>query len=201
MEITQIKPLKKGLSHLYLDGEAAVKIQSRLVKERRLMPGDILDDEQLHELIQASELAIAKEKALYLLEYRSHSKKELTDKVARRSLSRQAAAEAVEKMEELGLVDDEQYARQYAKMLVERKKFGLRRVKSELQFKGIDKLIIEDIMADYEDRDSSQDIHELLLKKYPAYDSDEKVKRRAFAAMQRLGYGYDDIRRAMAIYD
>lgn len=39
----------------------------------------------------------------------------------------------------------------------------------------------------------------LLFKKYPGWQEDEKVRRRAFAALQRLGYAYTDIRRAMEI--
>lgn len=71
-----------------------------------------LDDEELYRLIQRSDAHRAQEKALYLLEHRSHSKKELADKISR-TAGREAAERAAERMEELGLVNDAQYGAQF----------------------------------------------------------------------------------------
>ena len=48
----------------------------------------------------------------------------------------------MEHMEELGLLNDEDYARRLANELFTRKKFGARRVKQELRQKGIDDALI-----------------------------------------------------------
>ena len=115
MELTAAEPRRKGLTQLYIDGEAAVKVDAEIFLLSKLKPGDQLTDEELHELIQASDARRAKEKALYLLEHRNHSKKELTEKIARTAASREAAQAAADHMEELGLVDDQAFARSYAK--------------------------------------------------------------------------------------
>lgn len=198
MEITAIEPRRKGFSQLYIDGEAAVKIDTEILLRERIKLGDEIDDDELYELIQKSDARRANEKALYLLEHRSHSKKELEDKIARTAASREAAKAAAEHMEEIGLIDDERYARDYAKELFERKKFGARRVQQELMQKGIDKELIAIILEEYSDIDTVEAIRTVLEKKYPRYVEDEKIKRRAIAAMQRLGYRFDEIRRAMS---
>lgn len=197
MEITAIEPRRKNLSQLYIDGEPAVKLDSFLVLQRQLKPGMDISDEELYELIQASDERRAREKALYLLEHRSHSKKELAEKIARTASSRAAADAAADRMEELGLVDDRAYAENFARMLVNRKQYGLGRVRQELKFKGISSEIIEEILAEYADRDCVQAISEFLQKKYPDYAEEEAVKRRAVAALQRRGYRFDDIMRAI----
>lgn len=157
-----------------------------------------MDDEELHELLQASDAHRAKEKALYLLEHRSHSKKELTEKIARTAASREAAQAAADRMEELGLLNDEDYARRYARELFTRKRYGPMRVKQELKIKGIAPELIDELLAEYQDEDATlENMRALLQKKYPGWADDEKDRRRAFAALQRLGYSYSDIRRAM----
>ena len=197
MEITAIEPRRKGLSQLYIDGEEAVKLDSFLLKQQGIKIGQEITDEELHKLILDSDARRASEKALYLLEFRSHSKKELSDKIARTAASKEAAEAAADKMEQLGLIDDRAYAEALVKTMINRKQFGLRRVRYELKHKGIDDEIIEDILCEYEEEDFCDTIRSFLDKKYPGYDEDPAVKRRAIAALQRRGYGWEDISRAI----
>ena len=198
MELTAAEPRRRGLTQLYLDGEEAVKIDTETYLRSGLKPGAELTDEELHGLIQASDARRAKEKALYLLEHRNHSKKELTEKIARTAASREAARAAAEQMEELGLINDEAFARDYARELFGRKRFGARRVRQELKLKGIGDELIGELLAEYGDEEFAQEnIRAVLEKKYADWPEDEKARRRAYAALQRLGYSYDQIRRAM----
>ena len=188
MKITDIAPRRHRLSQLYIDGEAAVKVDTETLLRRGIAIGDELDDEELHALLQASAKHRAEEKALYLLEHRAHSKKELENKITRAEFDREAARSAVEHMEELGLLNDEDYARRLANELFTRKKFGARRVKQELRQKGIDDALIAAVMDEF-----STNIRAILERKYPMAREDEKVRRRAVAALQRYGYGFDEI--------
>ena len=178
MELTAAEPRRRGLVQLYIDGEPAVKIDHEVFLRSRLKPGDELTDEELHQLILDSDAHRAKEKALYLLEYRDHTKKELTEKIARTAASREAAEAAATKMEELGLIDDESYGRKYARELFERKKYGP--------------------LDEYDDPEAfTERIGEILERKYSGWQEDEKIKRRAFSALQRMGYTYEHIREGM----
>lgn len=198
MELTAAEPRRKSLVQLYIDGEAAVKIDAEIFLCSKLKPGDELTDEELHELILASDRRRAQEKALYLLEHRSHSKKELADKIARTAASKEAAQAAADHMEELGLIDDEAYARDLAKYLFTRKRFGTMRVKQELKLKGIDSLLIDELIEEFGgESETLENITEVLNKKYSGWQGDEKIRRRALAALQRLGYSYGLIRQAM----
>ena len=196
MEITAIEPRRKRLSQLYLDGEAAVKVDTETILKAGWKPGMEISDEELHELLQESEARRAKEKALYLLEYRSHSKKELADKISR-TTSREAAEAAVERMEELGLVNDESYARQLAEYLMERKGYGVRRARQELLQKGIDREFIEELLEELAP-DPEEKLREIVERKYQNQLKDEKGYRRTVAALQRLGYGWEDIKTVLA---
>lgn len=197
MELTAAEPRRKRLVQLFLDGEAAVKVDAETFLRSGLKPGDELTDEELHQLILASDARRANEKALYLLEHRDHSKKELAEKIARTAASREAAQNAADRMEELGLIDDEAYARRRAKELFERKRYGAMRVRQELRMKGISGELIDELVEEYSGGLAGENIAAILDRKYQGWQQDEKIRRRAFAALQRMGYSYDEIREGM----
>lgn len=123
MRITLLKPCRKSMCAVYIDGEYALKLDMQTLQENHIAQGDTLTDEQLKMLIDQSDLRRAKEKALWLLSYRDHSKKELVDKM-KRTCSQQAAQEAADRMEQLGLVDDRAFARRYACQLIYKKRLA-----------------------------------------------------------------------------
>ena len=202
MELTAAEPRRKGLVQLYLDGEEAVKLDREVFLRAGLRPGDQISDEELHQLILDSDARRAKEKALYLLEHRNHSKRELTEKIARTAASWEAAEAAAGQMEELGLVDDQAYARDRAREMFLRKRWGPLRVKQELRRKGIDGELIEELLEEYRQRDEgglvAENVRAVLETKYSGWREDEKQRRRAFAALQRRGYSYEELREGMA---
>ena len=184
MKITDIRPRRKGLSAVYIDGEYALSLDTQTLLEHRIDIGREFDDEELHDLIESSNERRAKEKALWLISYRSHSKKELRDKISR-TCDRQSAEKAVERMEELGLVNDRDYAERCAQTLIFTKHMSKRGAAMELRRKGIESEIIDEVLDDIE-VDEREQIQAVIERKYPKID-DEKIRRRAVAALQRLG--------------
>ena len=191
MKITDIRPRRKGLSAVYIDGDYALSLDTQTLLEHRIDIGREFDDEELHDLIESSNERRAKEKALWLISYRSHSKKELRDKISR-TCDRQSAEKAVERMEELGLVNDRDYAERCAQTLIFTKHMSKRGAAMELRRKGIESEIIDEVLGDIE-VDEREQIQAVIERKYPKI-GDEKIRRRAVAALQRLGYGWDDIK-------
>ena len=199
MLITAIEPRRKSLRALYLDGELAVNIDAQTLLSSRFQVGTEITDEELHELLAASDANRAKEKALYLIAHRDHSKKELVDKI-RRTASQEAAEKAADRMEEIGLIDDRDYARRYASELFQRKYFARKRVEYELKQKGIGPDFIEELLEELEPEPVGQ-IGALVERKYLRALDDERGRRRTVAALQRLGYRWEDIRRALKEYE
>lgn len=199
MLITDIRTRRKGLSQLYIDGEEAMKLDTFTLEANGVKIGQSLTDEELFGLIKKSEAYRASEKALYLLEYRARSKKELIDKVSEVA-SKETAEQTADRMEELGLIDDREFARVFVRQLFSVKKFGRRRVVQELRIKGISPEIIDEVIEEYED-EPIEKIKMLLEKKYRGFADDEKIKRRAVSALQRYGYSFDEIREGMSSFD
>ncbi len=96
-----------------------------------------------------------REKALRLLEFRSHSEKELSDKLKRAGAADEDIERALGFCREYGLVDDKRYAAGKARDLKNLKKYGKNRIWQELRAKGIPseyiEAAVEDIREDYDE--------------------------------------------------
>ena len=185
MIITDVRKRRGRLYQLYLDGEPAVTVDAAAFDESPYRMGGRIDDDQLRELLEAGSRRRAREKALYLLSMRDHSRGELEQKL-RQTAGAQAAEETAARMEELGLVDDEAYARRLARDL--------------LAGKGIDRALAEEAAAEAMEEaetDDGQQALELLRKKYYNRLYDENARRKTAAALARYGFGGDAVRRAM----
>ena len=191
MIITNAIPKRKGLSDLYIDGEFAIKIDTETFLVSKFSVGSQIDDQQLKELIESSNIKRAKEKALWLISYRDHSKKELESKV-RNCSDIDSAKKAVEKLESVGLVDDEKFARNYAQQLLFVKHYSKKGAKYKLIEKGIDRDLADSVLEEI-DFDSQEHIRIIIEHKYHNL-SDEKTRRRAVSALQRKGYSWSDIK-------
>ena len=194
MKITAVEPRRKQMCALFIDGEYVMNLDAQTLIENRFDVGREIDDDELKDIIDKSNERRAKEKALWLISYRSHSKKELFDKL-KRSFDEISAQKAVDRMEELGLINDEEFAKLYARKLVNGKKMSVKAAEYELYRKGIDKITAEQVLGELE-YDPQTQIIEFITKKYKNI-SDEKIKRRAVAALQRKGYSWEEIRQAI----
>lgn len=198
MLITAIEPRKKGLSALYIDGEFAMKIDTETLISNKIDVATEIDDDTLHRIIELSDVKRAKNKALWLISYRDYSKKELTEKI-KLSYPEKAAIQAVERMEELGLINDESYALRYASDLINLKHLSKSAAVIKLTQKGIDRSLASEIVDEF-DVDPCEHIKTLIEKKYAKSLFDEKGRRRTVNALMRLGYHYSDIKSALNDY-
>lgn len=198
MQITAVEPRKKGLSALYIDGELAVKLDTEVLLAHRFDVGREIDDEQLHECIQASDQKRCKDKAMWLISYRDHSRSELIGKL-RRDYPDECCEAAVNRLEELGLIDDARYARRYAADLVNLKHLSERGVRQKLYEKGIDRDLIDEVLGEIF-IDEKEQIRTIIEKKYARSLDDEKGQRRCANALARMGFSCSDIKSVMREY-
>ncbi len=195
MTVTAVRMTKRGNIALYVDGEFCMSMHPDVFAASRLSVGMQIDPERLAELVGEAQLKKAKEKALHYLSYKEYTASQLKERLLR-DVDEESAALAVGRMEELGLVDDDDYAERFARDLYERKRYGLIRIRQEMRQRGLTDEQIEFAVSLLPDAPLVR-IRELIEKKYPLAWEDEKVKRRAFAAMLRMGYCAADVRKAL----
>jgi len=196
-KITSLQPRKKSLQALYLDGEFFCDVDKETMFFSKYKEGDELTAEQLDELLYQSGLNRAKSRGLYLLGFKDYTKKGMVDKL-KPDVGTESAQAAADYLEEKDFINDQRYAMRYARDLVKRKNLSGYRLIFELTGKGVSKELAQEAANEALcELDASEIIREILNKKYRLYKEDEKIQKRAFAALVRMGYSYDDINKVL----
>lgn len=199
MKITA-KSGRKDKIHIYIDGEYRLTVDEIFWFSCGYVSGDEINEEELTAFEEAAGSRRAFNSALNSLDYRDHSEKEIRAKLKRKH-GAEYVDEAVEKLIDLDLINDQRYAENYARELFEHKKFGKIRIKSELIAKGIaSDIASEAVNSLFEDEepDNIQRIVDIIEKKYYNRMNDEVGRKKVFSALQRMGYTFSDIREAMS---
>ena len=106
---------------------------------------------------------------------------------------------ALERLEELGLVDDTALAKRLKSVMQTSKHWGRRRASDELYKRGIPTELCREVLADYEDDEA---LLWQLEHKYAGKNlTDPKERQRVTAGLVRLGFSFDDIRRALQEFE
>ncbi len=137
----------------------------------------------------------AKEKALRLLEFRSHSEKELRDKLIRCGAKAEDLPEIFEFLREYSFVNDAEYAKKLARDLQNLNKYGMRRIREELKFRGIFGEDLENAILELSDEEEEQLLP--LMERKLSGNFDKKNIDRAIRYFAYRGYGFDDIKSAI----
>ncbi|MBR4173691.1 MAG: regulatory protein RecX [Clostridia bacterium] len=137
----------------------------------------------------------AKEKALRLLAFRSHSEKELSDKLIMAGAKREDLPYVMDFVKEYGFVNDGEYACHLAKDLKNLKKYGKKRIADELKKRGISAEYIENALSELTD-DEEEALLPLVEKKLSG-SFEQKSIDRAIRYFIYRGYAFDDIKRCI----
>lgn len=196
--ITQIKETKKGRLALFLDGEFAFSLDEDTFAAAALHEEDEVEEWRLEELRKQSDTRKALDKAMDLLSLRDHAAGELYQKLCRK-FDGPSAAYAVAKAQELGLLDDAQFARRRAAELL-RKRKSRRAILDDLTAKGIDRDTaagaVEALYADAEQDPELTAAIQLVQRHYAAKLAAGRRDQVA-AALARRGFSHAVIRQAL----
>ncbi len=192
MKITAITKKNGTRWQVDVDDEYWAILDAEIIVEHHLKTGVELTETRMEEILHAADLRRARERALYLLDYRDHSRAELVEKLSR-NVDREIALEVVDRLGGLGLIDDAAYAKKLARKLILTKKYGPRRAVYELRRKGIDLGTAAEAVDAVEPEEGL--LEDLVRRKYARYledGEDEKGREKVIRALMRLGHGYYD---------
>ncbi len=193
IKITDITKTKKGYNALFCENGFLFSVDDLMLVQQKIKIGSCFNGQELNLIYEKSNTNKAVQKAYNLLSFRSHSKKELYTKLCK-SFDSDCAMSACDKMEDLGLINDEEFCRAKAEYLINIKKCSLRETKLKLLTLGINKDIIESRIANYDNETQADNLQHLLQTKYRnKLDNPQKV----FASLMRKGFSYYDIKSAM----
>lgn len=208
MKIIEIKPRRKLLSALRFDIEVnpedysaeadatgLIAIDTELVEIEHIKQGQEFSESELEALVMRSNIKRAKSRAMWYLSRSGCSKKVLIDKLLR-AFPKEAAIAAADRMEELGYINDEAYAKARLPRIMEEKKVSLKLASRMLIMEGVDREIVEQIVQETE-YEPTEIIVNLIERKYKNKLSDQKGVKNTIAALIRKGYSYGEVKKAL----
>lgn len=164
--------------------------------ELKPVKGEI-DEEFFEQLEQTSRLCQAIRSSENLLSYGANTVYTLTQKLTRRGFSREIALEAAERMQQMGMINEEAYLRrEFEKCL--QKLWGSKRIYAHMWERGFAKDTIERLPMLLETVDFVENCAKLMQKHYASVPTDRDERRRLVASLSRYGYSLDEIRGAFA---
>ncbi len=192
--LTDITETKRGRYALFFDGEFAFSLDEATFADADLHKEDELEPWQIEELRKKSDTRRALDKAMDLLALRDHAAGELYEKLCRKFDPHSAAA-AVARAGELGLLNDEDFARRRAAELL-RKRKSRREILLDLSRKGIDRDTAAAAVEALEDEEEDPDLasaRALVQRQYASKLAQGKEPQVA-AALARRGFSHSVIR-------
>lgn len=198
MIITEARRRRRHLYQLVLDGAEGPEVDVTAFDESPYRVGGGITEEQLEALLAQSHYTRAHDKALYLLGLRDYACKELEKKLCAEAPPHVAAA-VVERLREVGLLNDETYAARAAKSMSTYKQYPRRRVEQELMRRGVDRETAHNAVEELDCEDFQQALA-ILKKKYYNKMNDRDSRQRVMAALARRGFSYGAIRQAMEAF-
>lgn len=181
--------------------EMKIYIHSDIIRQSGISKGMEISEEETDGLIYKNDLRRARERALYLMESRDHSYRELFDKLEK-NYSEEICFEVCNRLAEIGVINDRRYAEKLCRQLFEVKKLGRYRVKQEMRLRGLTPEVIEEAMENFSEEDEpAERLEKLVEQKYERYLTDRKGVQKVKNALARKGYSFAEIKEVLELYD
>ena len=195
----QSDPRGSGGFTVWLDGASFALVAAADIRELGLTVGAALAPEQVQRVEGRAEVFAARLGAMRILAYRALPSVEIQRRLVRKGCARAAADEAVGALVAAGLINDEEFARHYARTRSSRFRYGPARLARDLRRLGIGEEAAERaIRGAFEEEgvDAAGLLREAAAKKLQTLrDVEPAVRgRRLRTYLLRRGFAAADVR-------
>ncbi|MFC4410187.1 recombination regulator RecX [Chungangia koreensis] len=204
-EITKISRQKKNAEryNIYLDNKYAFSVDENVLVQFQLTKGKELDDLTIDEMVFEDEVRKAFNKALHYLGFRMRSEFEVKKKLLDSEFGEAVVLEAIQKLNELGFLNDETFTQALLNTQKATGKKGPKSIRQEFRKKGIDKELQEEILSTYSEKEQISIATELAEKvaRTERGKTPFQVKQKIQETLLRKGYGFEVIGQVVEIVE
>ncbi len=193
-QVVELKPRPRDKVSVKLSGGRFFTIPLESAQAFRI--DMVLSDEEIERLGRMDQYFRGKEKALRLLSLRSRTREEIKTALDKLSLEPSVRDGLVNELEEIGLINDVQFSREYVRVKSDVKRLGPHRLRHDLKKLGVAKTIVDEVLNESFDSSSQEAMaREVALRRVGEGPVDEKTVRRVAGLLQRKGYDYEIVNR------
>jgi regulatory protein len=129
---------------IHLSDGSFFVLHAEVFARESIAAGTILDPERIAQLLTRSERVLARIRALALLSRAAHSRRGLAQKLRARGFSAESVTHALERMKELGYLDDRAFAESWVHSRMALRKEGVKALTLGLVRKGVARALAEE---------------------------------------------------------
>ena len=183
---------------VYLDGEFAFGIHEDLVVKHSLQVGATLTPEGVRELERDEQYVDAKQAALDYLAYKPRTEEEVRRKLRQEDVPSPVIEDVIARLYELGYLDDEAYAHDYAHNRFSSKKYGPVRIRRELTERGVDRRLadaaVDELFAEVDVTAAAWTHAEKRWPRLAGEDDPRRRRQKMYRYLRRRGFTSNTIR-------
>ncbi len=198
MQILALQKDKLHLTKISLSNGEEVLIDNDVCRDNYLKKGDELSEEKLNDLVFESQYQRAKSRAVWYLDRKDRTAKDLYSKLCIAGFDKKASARVIARLTEVGLIDDRRFAENYAIRLME-SNVSVREALQKMLQKGVPYDMAKEVLAETE-TDENKQIEALINKKYRTRLMADGGKEKVYAALIRKGFSYEAVKDALKNY-
>ena len=198
MNIVEIKKDKKHTVKVSFNSGKYFNFDLDFWNSLCLHEEDSISEQDLKLYLAESDYIRAKSRGMWFLDRADYSEKTLYEKIVAGGISSSAAARAVSRIKELGLIDDVRLASRLAEQMSEAN-ISKREAYAKLYQKGIPTDIIKSVLEET-DFDEISQVEAVIQKKYRTKMSNKDDIQKVYAALIRKGFSYSAVREAIKKY-
>lgn len=184
--VTELKLQKNdSRANVYLDGEFVCGMEISVILKNGIKVGTEITEDRLEELKQESIFSKAYEKALSLIDRQKYTTRALKTKLKTKGYEAEIVDQVVEKLLDVGLVSDIDFAESFIRSSSNKSK---RELESALITKGVPGAVISEALQDVEVDDEA--VARNLAEKFMRYkDKTPENIKKLIAYLYRKGFG------------
>jgi regulatory protein len=184
--------------NVYLDGQFAFGLAA--IEAVWLRRGQVLSEADIERLQAADDVEQAREKALRFLSNRPRSAWEVRQNLLKAGYGDATIDRVLERLRSVALVDDAAFARYWIENRAQFKPRGAVALRQELRRKGVERDVIDAVLAEGEHADEQAAIQAALAKadRYRQLPRPE-FSQKLGAYLARRGFNYETVREAVQV--
>ena len=187
----------QGKLRLRFDNDTTMLVFPSVIAELNLYPGIEIPESAMDSLHETSGEASARNRAVRIISAAPGSRRELQSRLVQKGETEEHAQQAVQWLDELHLLDDEQLAEQIVLSGAARG-YGAARIRQMLYEKRIPRELWERALEKLPPQENAIDT--FLQRRFRGTKPDKKELKRATDALLRRGHSWGDIRSALERY-
>jgi regulatory protein len=179
--------------NVYLDGEFAFGLAR--ITAAWLQVGQKISDEKIIELQAQDGYEQAYQRSLRFLNYRPRTRMEIEKNLREHGVSDETIASVLERLVQLGLVDDAGFAQQWVENRIEFRPRGRRLLTYELRQHGVDEESIEAALSELDDEALANEAARRFAPRLANLD-ELGFRQKMIRRLAQRGFGYEACRSA-----